>query len=100
VARLFGQGVLPPKLEEEVRQAGPHQEAQQALRFLHLPVQAAQPQVTLPIKKTLLNPRALTIRGDRLVAGKPGLGVDRHEQEPSVAKGFFSVDDDIDEFGL
>src|SRR5947207_16003653 len=55
---------------DQISEGESHQHPQQALGFLHLQVQAAQPQVAFPIAKTLLDLHALPIRSEERRVGK------------------------------
>ena len=98
-AQFFSQRVLPEQQDQQVGQGESHQETQEALGLLHLEVQAAQPQVTLPVSKALRNLHALTIQGHYLGGGEPSFRVGRHNQKPGLLKSLLAVDDDIDGFG-
>jgi hypothetical protein len=71
-ARLFGQRVLAEEQDQELSQGKDHEQAQQALRLVHLGVEAPQSQVALPIAETMLDLHALAIQADDLATvGRP-----------------------------
>src|SRR5437762_5935774 len=99
-AQFFGPRVLSEQQHQKVGEGKSHQQAQEALRLIHLQVKTAQSQVALPIAKTLLDLHALAIQPDHLFGGQPGFGVGRDDQEPRLLKSFLAIDDHVHRLGL
>jgi len=77
--QLFGQRVLSEQENEQVGRGESHQEAEEPLWFFDLQVEAAQPQVALPITKALLDLHALPVQADDLVRRHTPSGPCRRE---------------------
>lgn len=76
---LLGEWIAPQQQDHQIRERESHQDPQQALGFVDLQVQAAQPQVAFPIAKTLLDLHRLSTKPDHFVRGEPTFEIRRHD---------------------